>query len=668
MIKIEFVNRGFQLFFKQHLVLQHSEFKPCLFLGEGSAKYDMAFGNFTITETLHHKHALTYSKVIAHSPRKALIELWDSSLKIILNLQEHDGRLEIAFNLENPTINRFWLRVEAVEKEHLYGCGEQFSFQDLKGRTLPLWVSEGGVGRGKDAEPILAMHDIQTEDVGNAFTSYYPQPSFVSSENYYYHLECSAYAEFDFSSANQHQLYVREIPSKLVFDTQQSAPKTLESLSALLGRQPELPAWVHDGVWLGVQGGTEVVKQKLKRALNAGVRVAGIWAQDWEGKRVTAFGKQLFWDWKYDPKLYPELPKYIKTLRMNGIRFFGYVNPFLAIEGVLYREASERGYLIKKASGEEYHIVVTTFPAALLDLSNPEARSWIKQVIRKRMIDIGLAGWMADYGEYLPTDAVLASGEPAELYHNRYPVEWAQLNIEAIQEAGKEGEIAFFTRAGYSETSRYSTLTWTGDQLVGWSLDDGLASSISASLSSGLCGIGFSHSDIGGFTTLGPYTRSKELFMRWTEMAAFSAMMRTHEGNRPDENWQFDSDEETLQHFARMSKLHVRLKPYIRQAVQEYRKTGLPLMRHPSLHYEGDEQVHELRYQYLFGRDLLVAPVYLPGMTSWKVYLPEDQWGFFWNHKQYTKGWHTVEALLGKPPLFYRTESTWREFFRSFPS
>jgi sulfoquinovosidase len=372
----------------------------------------------------------------------------------------------------------------------------------------------------------------------------------------------------------------------------------------------------------------------------------------------------LFWDWKYDPKLYPDLPQYIEKLRKQGVRFFGYINPFLAIEGALYREASERGFLIQKASGEEYHIVVTTFPAALLDLSNPEARTWIKQIIRESMIDIGLAGWMADYGEYLPTDAVLASGEPAELYHNRYPVEWAQINTEAIQEAGKEGEVVFFTRAGYSGTSRYSTLAWTGDQLVGWSLDDGLASAISASVSSGFCGIGFSHSDIGGFTTLGPYMRSKELFMRWTEMAVFSAMMRTHEGNRPDDNWQFDSDEETLQHFARMSALHVELKSYIEHAVKEYLKTGLPVMRHPFLHYERDEQVHELRYQYLFGRDLLVAPVYLPGVNSWKVYLPEDEWAFLWNHIPYAKGWHTVEAPLGQPPVFFRVNSHWLEMFR----
>ena len=153
--------------------------------------------------------------------------------------------------------------------------------------------------------------------------------------------------------------------------------------------------------------------------------------------------------------------------------------------------------------------------------------------------------------------------------------------------------------------------------------------------------------------------------MRWAEMGVFTAVMRTHEGNRPEDNWQFDSDEETLQHFVAMSRLHVQLKPYIQQAVQEYLETGLPLMRHPYLHYEGDEQLHKLRYQYLFGRDILVAPVYLPGQTSWKVYLPDDRWGFLWDHQEYGPGWHVVEAPLGKPPVFYRHGSAFVGLFRT---
>ena len=675
MIQLQLVNEAFQLSIKNQLILTHSPHQPCLFIGKGKGRYNMVCGNFEIGDQLHEKVALGQFTIAEESGQRVVVDFSNKTSQdsenpwqLTMICEEQDGRLEIQFKASGFGVNRFWIRLCASATEHIYGCGEQFSVLDLKGKIMPLWVSEGGVGRSKDAEPILAMSDIRLEDRGDWYTTYYPQPTFISSANYFYHLESSAYAEFDFSDPESHQLHIWEVPQKIIFDTQDSAPAILKSLTDSLGRQQALPDWVHDGVWLGAQGGTKSVGQKLQLALNADVKVAAIWAQDWEGKRITAFGKQLFWDWKYDRNLYPDLPQYIQQLNEQGIKFLGYINPFLALKGELYQEASQKDYLVKKENGEEYHVMVTTFPAALLDLTNPEAVAWIKDVIKASMIGIGLSGWMADYGEYLPTDAALASGEPAETFHNRYPAEWARVNLEAVTEAGKNGKIVFFTRAGYTGTSEYSTLMWAGDQLVSWSLHDGLASTISASVSSGFCGIGFTHSDIGGFTTLGPYKRSKELFMRWAEMAVFSAVMKTHEGNRPDDNWQFDTDEETLEHFAAMSRLHAQLKPYITHAIKEYRKTGLPLMRHPYIHYEDDEQLHTLQYQYLFGRDLMAAPVYLPGVTAWKIYLPDDRWGFLWDNNEYGQGWHTIEAPLGQPPVFYRLRTAFIDLFESLES
>lgn len=670
MIQFHQLNNGFVLSFQGVSVVKHTQEQPWICVGRGTGNFTMVRGNFQIKEELYDKIALDYFNIQEQAAQRVLICFGtrQNPQQLVVNFEERAGRLAISLQSSDNTLNRCWLRFCARANEHLYGCGEQFSVLDLKGRVVPLWVEEPGVGRGPAAEPILAAGDIGPEDVGNWYTTYYPQPTFVSSSNYFYHLESSAYAAFDFSEADTHLLHIWEIPQTIIFDTCESSPATLQSLSEYSGRQPVLPDWVYDGVWLGIQGGQQKVQHKIQSSLSAGVKVCAVWVQDWEGRRVTAFGKQLFWDWKYDQTLYPDLPIFIEQLNQQGIKFTGYINSFLALEGELYREASQKGYLVKQQNGTEYHVVATTFPAALVDFSNPEAVIWLKEVIKKNMIEIGLAGWMADYCEYLPTDAALASGENAELYHNRYPVDWARLNLEAIQEAGKAGEIVFFTRSGYTGLSRYSTLVWNGDQLVDWSLDDGLATVIPASLSLGFCGIGYIHSDTGGFTTLGPYKRSKELFMRWAEHTAFTPIMRTHEGNRPDDNWQFDSDADTLAHFARMSQIHVRLKPYLLHAAQEYQETGLPLVRHPYLHYEGDAQLHELQYQYLLGRDLLVAPVYKPDQQIWTVYLPDDRWGYLWNGQEYGQGWHTVDAPLGQPPVFYRLVSDWVDLFRSLCS
>ena len=176
---------------------------------------------------------------------------------------------------------------------------------------------------------------------------------------------------------------------------------------------------------------------KLETAKLYGLEVNGIWIQDWEGRRVTQVGKQLNWNWIWDSELYPNLDKEIKRLNEQGVKILGYVNPFLAVEKSLYKEASEKGYCVKDKNGDDYLVTITTFPAAMVDLTNPEAYEWIKGIIKKNMIEFGLSGWMADFAEYLPTDCVLFNGESAEKIHNSWPALWAKVNREAVEESGK---------------------------------------------------------------------------------------------------------------------------------------------------------------------------------------------------------------------------------------
>lgn len=452
----------------------------------------------------------------------------------------------------------------------------------------------------------------------------------------------------------------------LHFDCADSYITLLEKLTALLGRQPELPDWVYDGVILGIQGGTEVCQKKLDVMREHGVKVSGIWAQDWEGRRVTSFGKRLMWNWRWDSELYPELDKRIPQWKKEGVRFLGYINPYVAIEKELYAEAAEKGYLTKDYNGEDYQVEFGEFYAGVVDLTKPEAYDWYKNVIKKNLIEFGLDGWMADFGEYLPTDTVLHNGVDAEIMHNAWPALWAKCNYDALVETGKLGEILFFMRAGYTGSQKYSVMMWAGDQNVDWSLDDGLASVIPAALSLAMTGHGLHHSDIGGYTTLFDMKRNKELLMRWCEFCAFTPLMRTHEGNRPDDNWQFDHDIETISQFARMSHIFVALKPYIKQAVKFNSQSGLPVMRPLFLHYEDDAQTYSLKYQYLFGRDLLVAPVYEEGRTDWSLYLPQDNWINLWTGEPHAGGCEvTVAAPMGQPPVFYRADSEWAELFAS---
>ena len=153
--------------------------------------------------------------------------------------------------------------------------------------------------------------------------------------------------------------------------------------------------------------------------------------------------------------------------------------------------------------------------------------------------------------------------------HNHWPALWAQCNYDAVKESGKLGEVVYFMRAGYTGSQKYCTLLWAGDQSVDFSLHDGLASVICGALSAGMSGCGLSHSDIGGYTSLFGNCRTKELFLRWSEMAAFTPVMRTHECNRPDENFQYYDDEDCMNKLARLVDVYTMLAPYTKALVAE---------------------------------------------------------------------------------------------------
>jgi alpha-glucosidase len=307
----------------------------------------------------------------------------------------------------------------------------------------------------------------------------------------------------------------------------------------------------------------------------------------------------------------------------------------------------------------------------MIDLSNPAARNWIKDVIRANVIGAGASGWMADYGEALPYDAALQSGEPAASYHNRYPEEWARLNREVIKEAGGD-QMVFFSRSGYRHSPAHTTLFWLGDQLVSWDRFDGIKTAVTGLLSSGLSGFSLNHSDIGGHTAVNSpiknYHRSKELLLRWMELNAFTAIYRTHEGNRPDENHQFFSDSESLAHYSRFAKIYAAWAFYRKELVREAAASGLPVVRHPFIHYPDDPKVYGLSYeQFMVGSEFMVAPVLDPGADTVSAYLPAGKWVHLWSGETYAASdtglTVTVDAPLGQPGVFYKEGSPMGECF-----
>ncbi|MDJ0735963.1 MAG: alpha-glucosidase [Nostocaceae cyanobacterium] len=595
--------------------------------------------------------------------------------------QELDFDLKI---IDHGQVNQAHLRFATSPDEHFYGFGEQFSRIDCKGYEVPIVVEEGGIGRGDPGPKTLNLLGV----AGEMFSSYAPAAHFITNKGRSLFLINTEPSVFDLRSQDTASIRVfcNQMQGKIL--AADTPLELIELYTNYSGRMPSLPAWVNSGAIVGMQVGKEKT-QKVRevwrklRALNT--PIAGFWLQDWVGQRQTNIGKQLWWNWQLDETTYPGWDKLVADLAQAGIAVGIYINSFLVepppekLKGKrnLYQEAKEKGFLVKDEKGEIYSISIT-FDAALVDLSNPDAREWLKSIIKEEMLRIGAKFWMADFAEAAPFDAVFASGECGLSYHNQYAVDWAILNREAIQEAGREGEAWFFNRAGFLKTPNYSTAMWLGDQNVTWNENDGMPSTLKGLMSAGISGFSINHSDIGGYTSIAyeedmqwftkiayrvleflrlGFKRSPELFYRWMEINAFTAIFRTHEGNQPTANIQFDTNDETLETFSYWAKVYAAFADYRQKLMVEAATKGYPLVRHLVLHYPEDSQVYKIENQFMLGSEFLIAPVLKQGANSVDVYLPAGEWIHLWSGNKYSQGKYKIDAPLKKPAVFYRQGS-----------
>ncbi|ODS59751.1 MAG: alpha-glucosidase [Erythrobacter sp. SCN 68-10] len=647
---------GFDLLLGERAILTHRPDAPALALGCGAPEITMVRGNFRLGDRL--SPAAPLGKCSIHDAAHAETVSADGSARLALRLEGQRLLLSAPAPHDRITVD-----FALGEGDVLWGGGEQMSYLALSGRNFPIWTSEPGVGR----EPGTPLTDQASADGsfagGDYWTTNYPEPTVLCSAGWALSLANSEYVELDAREPGRLRVHVWS--GEVAIDLFEGVPADLtRQLGQRFGPRPALPDWALGGAVVGLKQG-ERSFDRLEKLIAAGAAISGLWCEDWVGIRETSFGRRLFWDWQWNPARYPDLPGRIEALKARGIRFLGYVNPYLAVDGPLYPEAAEQGFFARRLDSEQPYLVdFGEFDAGVVDFTNPEAAAWFaEEVIGKRMLDFGLDGWMADFVEYLPTDLRLHDGDPMQ-EHNRWPVRWAEINARAVASRGKTGDVLWFMRAGHRGVQAHCPLLWAGDQSVDFSRHDGIGTVVTAALSSGLVGNAFSHSDVGGYTSLFGNVRTAELILRWYELGAFSPVFRTHEGNRPDDNLQIDSTPELIAGFVRWSRVHEALAPYLRHLVSEAQTSGLPAQRALFLHYPEDCETFTIQDQFLYGADLLVAPVIQAGARMRKVYLPDGDWRHLWSGQDVAPGWHEVAAPIDTPPVFYRPGSAFAALFR----
>ncbi len=612
----------------------------------------LAFGIFTFTRTNPTSARPAAGATARVEDGRIVLTTREAGVTATLRFRRaSQGEVEVEGRVTGaPSPKSLAAHFSCTEASHFLGFGEQYNAIDHRDREVPLWVSEQGIGRNPGRRTAFS---------GDPTTTYFPVPFFLDPRGFGVAIDTDARAEADLcrTTPDEYVLAAEESERLLLhLYTGPTVADVMRDWTALQGRSATPPRWAVDGVWLAVQGGTQAVRDAHTRARAADLPLAAIWSQDWLGRREFAPGMfGVRYRWSVDEALYPDLAGLIRDLHAGGVRFLGYFNPFLVPEQDLYADAVREGYIARNAQMQPYIFPISVLEGGVVDLSDPRAVTWFQGYAR-RAIGLGIDGWMHDFGEWLPYDAVIANGD-ARRYHNRYPTEWQRAARQVLEAERPGGDWVMLSRSGWLRTPQVSQVVWVGDQEANWEVWDGLPTVIPAMVTLGLAGVGYVTHDVAGFSG-GPST--KELYQRWTELAAFTPIFRTHEGLRRADNWNWDRDDETRAHFVRMARIHRALAPRITELGAEHQRTGMPIVRALGLAFPDDPRGYNVLDEYLLGDDLLVAPVVTQGSSQRRVYFPRGRWHSVWDPSRTWDGptEAMVDAPIGSPPAFSRTPRT----------
>ena len=568
---------------------------------------------------------------------------WSGTLTFTADTDE-STRVELAVDGEGTSLA---LPLRCGEEATFHGFGEQYNATDQRGEAFELIVSEQGIGR----------NGLFRQVTGDAHTTYFPMPYYLDARGFGGLIETGRRVEADLCSSDPRVAWLEVIsgePLSMIIFHGPTPLDVIRQLGDRLGRPAPLPEWAF-GLWVGAQGGRDEVLAEADRLDASDVPYQALWVQDWTGTRMNidgGFGVQ--YRWVADEALYPDLAGMIDELHQRGHRFLGYANPFVDADlDDHFPEMEARGLLVRDPiSGDAYVFGAPNGSSSHPDLTNPEARAYVADALRAMVEGYGMDGWMVDFGEWLPIDVAVSDGTDAMVAHNRYPIEWQQVNRDVLEAARPDGDWVMFARSGWSGVQGSAQIHWAGDQEADFSETDGLPTVVPALLNLGIAGQPNVTHDIGGFSG-GP--RTKEVFMRWVELGAFTPIMRTHEGNKRLENWSWDGDEETTAHFRRFVRIHDALAPDFAALADEAQQSSAPVLRHLMLVFPDDPATYGISDQFMIGDELLVAPVLHEGEQNRSLYLPRGTWYHVWTGERYEGGETIdVDAPLGSPPVFSR--------------
>lgn len=380
--------------------------------------------------------------------------------------------------------------------------------------------------------------------------------------------------------------------------------------------------------------------------------------------------------WCFDPIDWPDPKAMVEELESLGIKLMVSVWPTVEARSPLFPQMKAKGWLVTSDRGVQVNLDFmgnTTF----YDATHPQARQFVWETVKKNYYDLGIKLFWLDEAEpeyrAYDFDNYRYHAGPVLEVGNRYPRDFAQGFYDGLHDAG-EKEIVNLVRCSWAGSQRYGVLAWSGDVHSSF---HAFRNQLAAGLNMGLAGIPWWTTDIGGFQGGNIHDPAfHELLIRWFQWAVFCPVLRMHgyreprvqpaesyrngipqcDSGSPNELWSYGEENYAImQHWLGVRET---LRPYIDKLYENAHNHGDPLMRPMFWHYPDEPQSWQTEDQYLFGEDLLVAPVMQAGQRQREVWLPGGHCWVSLDGERYQGGQRvTVAATLETIPLFIREGS-----------
>jgi alpha-D-xyloside xylohydrolase len=488
-------------------------------------------------------------------------------------------------------------------EERIYGCGESFTSLNKAGQKVLLYVTDP---QGPETEG-----------------QYKPVPFYFSNRGYGIFMHTSAPVTCDFGKTyiGTQNLYMGD--ENMDYFVFFGEPKEiLNEYTDITGKSPMLPLWTF-GTWMSrityfsQKEGLDIAKNLRSHQIPADVIHfdTGWFGTDWQC------------DYQFAKDRFPNPVAMLKQMKEMGFHVDLWQLPYFTPKNKFFKELIDNNMQVKNAAGG------MPYEDAVLDLSNPSTVKWYQDKIAG-LVKQGVDAIKCDFGEAAPYNGVYYSGKGGLYEHNLYPLRYNKALWEAVKQNAGDGVI--WARSAWAGSQRYP-LHWGGDAST---TNTGMIGDLRGGLSFGLSGFSFWSHDMGGFVTASP----EDIYRRWLPFGFLSSHTRAH-GAPPTEPWLIS--ESFTDAFRDCAEMKYKLMPYVYAQAKDCTEKGLPMVRALFVEYPDDPGAWLVEDEYLFGSQILVAPLLESG-DSRSCYLPKGKWIDYQNGVVYEGGYQTIK--VGKIP------------------